>query len=129
MSNLSVDIHHCSPALLSNCCQNAVTKDYGDFDTASKLDRPGVFRLNIGISKVTYAKLFDFAALARLTPYPVYGRNHFVCVPNPRRASWQPCTDLKVRCDSAVGQRFGSHANSANCAIAEHDRRSCWARS
>ncbi len=54
-----------------------VTKDYGDFDNASNLDRPGVFRLNIGISKETYAKLFDseeqfdFAAIDRLMPHPV----------------------------------------------------------
>jgi len=47
-----------------------VIQDYGDFDNASNLDRPGVFRLNIGVSKATYAKLFpgdagdyDFAAL------------------------------------------------------------------
>jgi hypothetical protein len=33
-----------------------VTKDYGDFDNASRLDRPGVFRLNIGVSKETFAK-------------------------------------------------------------------------
>ena len=28
-----------------------VTKDYAEFDNASDLDRPGVFRLNIGVSK------------------------------------------------------------------------------
>ena len=66
-----------------------VTKDYGDFDNASNLNRPGVYRLNIGVSKETYASLFgagdepDFAALDRLLPHPVYGRNHFVCVLNP----------------------------------------------
>ena len=31
-----------------------VTKDYGDFDRASNLDRPGVFRLNVGVSARTY---------------------------------------------------------------------------
>src|SRR6516225_5244282 len=39
-----------------------VTKDYGDFDNASDLDRPGVFRLNVGVSKETYASLFDDGA-------------------------------------------------------------------
>ncbi len=54
-----------------------VTKDYGDFDNASNLDRPGVFRLNIGVSKDTFATLFgtegeyDFAALDRIMPHPV----------------------------------------------------------
>src|SRR5260370_37364418 len=33
-----------------------VTKDYGDFDNASNLDRPGIFRLNIGVSKESYAR-------------------------------------------------------------------------
>jgi hypothetical protein len=31
-----------------------VTKDYSDFDRASNLNRPGVFRLNIGLSSATY---------------------------------------------------------------------------
>src|SRR5690242_1040577 len=65
-----------------------VTKDYGDFDNASKLDRPGVYRLNIGLSKKTFASLFesgdshDFTALDRLMPHPVYGTYHWVCVLN-----------------------------------------------
>ena len=66
-----------------------VTKDYGDFDCASQLNRPGVFRLNIGVSKETYRSLFgpqpssppagsavgtghDFTALDQLLPHPVY---------------------------------------------------------
>src|SRR5919202_2365889 len=35
-----------------------VTKDYGDFDRASNLDRPGVFRLNVGVSREPYRPLF-----------------------------------------------------------------------
>src|SRR5271155_4513358 len=38
-----------------------VTKDYGEFDCASNLNRPGVFRLNVGVSKQTFASLFDVA--------------------------------------------------------------------
>src|SRR4051812_10463197 len=38
-----------------------VTKDYGDFDCASKLNWPGVFRLNIAISNETYNSLFGDA--------------------------------------------------------------------
>jgi len=77
-----------------------VTKDYGDFDNASKLDRPGIFRLNIGVSKESYASLFDaqgecdFTALDRLMPHPVYGRNHFVCVLNPSDATFESITPL-----------------------------------
>ena len=77
-----------------------VTKDHGDFDNASKLDRPGVFRLNIEIRKETYAKLFDseeqfdFAALDRLMPDPVYGGNHFVCVLNPSDSTFETIKPL-----------------------------------
>lgn len=77
-----------------------VTKDYGDFDNASNLDRPGVYRLNIGVSKETFAKLFrhesdhDFAALDRLMPHPVYGRNHFVCVLNPSEPTFESIKPL-----------------------------------
>ncbi|HKW71185.1 MAG TPA: DUF6194 family protein [Candidatus Dormibacteraeota bacterium] len=72
-----------------------VTKDYGDFDKASDLNRPGVFRLNIGVSKETYRSLFpgdsdhDFTASDVLMPHPVYGRNHWVCVLNPGEATFE----------------------------------------
>lgn len=71
-----------------------VTKDYGDFDNASHLDRPGVFRLNIGVSGATFRGLFgpplspgdsgyDYTALDRLLPHPVYATQSWVCVLNP----------------------------------------------
>ena len=77
-----------------------VTKDYGDFDDKSNLDRPGVFRLNIGVSKETYASLFpqdgehDFTALDTLMPHPVYGVNHWVCVLNPSDATFDKIRPL-----------------------------------
>jgi hypothetical protein len=77
-----------------------VTKDYGDFDNASNLDRPGAFRLNIGVSKETYAKLFDsqeqfdFTAFDQLMPHPVYGVNHFVCVLNPSDSTFETIKPL-----------------------------------
>ena len=77
-----------------------VTKDYGDFDNASNLDRPDVFRLNIGVSKDTYASLLDtgaehdFTALDQLMPHPVYGRNHWVCVLNPSEATFDTLKPL-----------------------------------
>ena len=83
-----------------------VTKDYGDFDSASNLNRPGVFRLNIGVSRETSRALFgaeppraaadddgerghDFTALDQLLPHPVYGRQYWVCVLNPSAATFQ----------------------------------------
>ena len=83
-----------------------VTKDYADFDCASNLNRPSVFRLNVGVSKETYRSLFgappsrsgtdsdvesgyDFTALDQLLPHPVYGRMYWVCVLNPSAATFQ----------------------------------------
>jgi hypothetical protein len=77
-----------------------VTKDYGDFDNRSNLDRSGVFRLNIGVTKETYQSLFgkdddhDFTALDLLLPHPVYGPNHWVCVVNPSDATFESIKPL-----------------------------------
>jgi hypothetical protein len=67
-----------------------VTKDYGEFDSASNLNRPGVFRLNVGVSRATFSALFgdpeaayDYAALDRLLPHPVYAPQSWVSVLNP----------------------------------------------
>ena len=75
------------------------------YDQFSNLNRPSVFRLNIGIGKQTFRSLFgspklpsdrdnaaesgdnhsdyDFTALDQLMPHPVYGRMYWVCVLNP----------------------------------------------
>ena len=75
-------------------------------DQASNLDRPGVFRLNIGIGKQTYHALLgspparpgasgivetghDFTALDQLMPHPVYANMYWVCVLNPSAATFQ----------------------------------------
>jgi hypothetical protein len=81
------------------------TKD-DDYDRASDLDRPSVYRLNIGISKATYRSFFgappprastgepadsgyDFTVLDQLLPHPVYGRQYWVCVLNPSESTFQ----------------------------------------
>ena len=90
-----------------------VTKDYGDFDNASNLDRPGVYRLNIGVSKETYASLFDdgaerdFTALDRLIPHPVYGRNHWVSVLNPGESTFETVKPLLREAYDRAVARYG----------------------
>jgi uncharacterized protein DUF6194 len=77
-----------------------VTKDYGDFDNLSNLNREGVFRLNIGVSKKTFESLFparvdhDFTTLDVLMPHPVYGPNHWVCVLNPSNETFRSLRPL-----------------------------------
>ena len=87
-----------------------MTKD-NDYDRASNLDRPSVFRLNIGVSKHTYRSLFgpqplrldadgvvdtshDFTALDQLLPHPMYAPQSWVCVLNPSDATFQAVRPL-----------------------------------
>ncbi len=75
-----------------------------EYDQASNLNRPGVFRLNVGVSKQTFAALFggappgeggyDYTALDRILPHPVYGRMYWVCVLNPSAATFETVRGL-----------------------------------
>ena len=58
-------------------------------DSASALDRAGVYRLNIGLPRHRFAELArqveapDFTALDVVMPHPVYADHGWVCVLNP----------------------------------------------
>lgn len=77
-----------------------VNKDYGEFDNASNLNRDGVYRLNIGVSKETFERLFpeashhDFSALDMLMPHPIYAQYHFVGVLNPGDTTFEELKPL-----------------------------------
>jgi len=100
-----------------------VTKDYGDFDRASNLNRPGVFRLNIGVNKDTYRSLFgpqpplpgassvvdtghDFTAVDQLMPHPVYAPQSWVCVLNPSEATFQAVRPLLAEAYELALRRY-----------------------
>ena len=91
-----------------------VTKDYGEFDGASDLNREGVFRLNVGVGKETFAALFghekhdahDFMALDRIMPHPVYGKMYWVCVLNPSATTFEAVRPLLAEAyERAAGKR------------------------
>lgn len=83
-----------------------VVKDYPGWDTASELDREGIFRLNVSVGRRVFEELFgypptahdqngerfDYTALDRLIPHPVYAAQGWVSVINPGEA-----TDERVR--------------------------------
>lgn len=61
-----------------------------EHDSISNLNRPGVFRINLGVTKATFSSLFDdtsttwdFKTLNTIMPHPDYAAQHFVCVLNP----------------------------------------------
>lgn len=97
-----------------------VTND--DYDSVSDLNRPGIFRLNIGVGRETYLSLFaaasdvaesdaaghDFTALNRLLPHPVYAPQSWVCILNPDDATFR---DLVAPLLTEAYQRVaGRHA-------------------
>ncbi len=75
-----------------------ISSDY-DHDRISDLDRPGVFRLNIGIGKQTFQSLFgdakvdvnsyDFTALDVIMPHPHYAQQYFICVLSPSEVTFE----------------------------------------
>lgn len=84
-------------------------------DTASDLDRPGVYRLNIGLPRRRFAELFpadaghDTTALDTLFPHPVYAAYHWVGVLNPD-STWPGVRDLL---DEAHAFAVRKHENAA----------------
>lgn len=87
-----------------------VTLVTGDrYDAASRLDRPGVFRLNIGVSEETAAgyaeEAPDFTALDRITPHPVYASAHWLCVLNPQK-NWPKAQALILEAHGLAKARF-----------------------
>jgi hypothetical protein len=60
-----------------------------EYEKISQLDRPGVFRLNIGVRRETFTALFprdekwDYAALNIFMPHPDYAKQSFLCILNP----------------------------------------------
>jgi hypothetical protein len=82
-----------------------------EYDRASDLDRPSVFRLNVGVSRDTYQSLFgtqsprlgpdgvvdighDFTTLDQLMPHPIYAPQSWDCVLNPSEATFQTVQPL-----------------------------------
>ena len=73
-------------------------------DRISNLDRPGVFRLNIGVSKQTFQSLFgagkvdvstyDFTALDTIMPHPDYAAQSWICVLSPSDATFETVRPL-----------------------------------
>lgn len=100
-----------------------VTKD-SDFDSASNLDRPGVFRLNVGVGKETFRALFgeqeqeqadiDFTALDRLMPHPVYGKMYWVSVINPGAKTFEMVKPLIAEARSLAASKSARSGSSTS---------------
>jgi hypothetical protein len=66
-----------------------VWTDEHDEGAPSKLARPGVYRVNVGVDRETFQRLvgsdadFDYAAFDRFFPHPVYAKQRWISILNP----------------------------------------------
>ena len=89
-----------------------------DHNPASKLSRPGVFRLNIGVDKQTFERLVgeledpDLASFDRILTHPDYAKQHWICILNPTDSTFEevvkPLLALAHDRLAAVRDRHGS---------------------
>ncbi len=94
-----------------------ISSDY-DYDHISNLNRPGVFRLNIGVSKKTFQSLFgtdkvdissyDFSALDVIMPHPDYAQQHYICVLSPSEATFEKVRPLLTEAYEIAVRRYNS---------------------
>lgn len=94
-----------------------ISSDY-DYDHISNLNRPGVFRLNIGVSKQTFQSLFgtdevdvkdyDFTALDVIMPHPEYAQYHFICVLSPSEETFKKIVPLLTDAYHIAARRYAS---------------------
>lgn len=100
-----------------------ITAD-NEYDTISNLNRPGVYRLNIGISRATFQALFgsqkidpsqyNFTACDVLMPHPDYAPQNFVCVLSPGAAILEQVKQLLAEAYEIAVTRFNRRNKSTD---------------
>ena len=93
-----------------------VTGDH--YDSVSNLDRPGAYRLNIGLTKESFAARFgsapdggyDYAAVDTLVPHPTYGPQHWVSVVNPGPATLATVREYLAEAHGFAARKHANHA-------------------
>ncbi|MEZ4668542.1 MAG: DUF6194 family protein [Anaerolineae bacterium] len=91
-----------------------------EYDSVSNLNRDGVFRVNIGVSKATYKSVIgsatiervDFTALNEFLPHPDYWKQHYVCILNPTAENEELTKELIIEAHSIAANRLKRKRNS-----------------
>ena len=86
------------------------------YEKISNLDRPGIYRLNIGVSRDTFQAMFgkgkidtsayDFTALDTIMPHPDYSSQHFICVLSPSEATFEKLHSLLAEAYDVAKERY-----------------------
>ena len=85
-----------------------------EFDNVSNLNREGVFRVNIGVSKETFTNMIaksssehvDYSVLNVFLPHPDYAQQNFVCILNPSGENVETTKKLIVEAHSIAAIRL-----------------------
>ena len=87
-----------------------------EYEKISNLERPGVYRLNIGVSRETFQSLFgkgkidlspyDFTTLNTIMPHPDYSSQFFLCVLSPSEATFEKIKPLLSEAYDVAMKRY-----------------------
>jgi hypothetical protein len=86
-----------------------------DWDNVSNLNRDGVFRVNIGVSRKTFDRLIgkssgnepvDYSALNTFLPHPEYAKQNFLCILNPSGENVEKTKELIMEAHAMAAKRF-----------------------
>lgn len=95
----------------------------GDNDRSSNLDRENIYRVNFGVRKSTFIKMFgsipqrpgkgcivdmnyDFSSINTLLPHPVYAWMGWVCILNPSETSFKKLKPLIQEAYSYAQEKY-----------------------
>lgn len=87
-----------------------------EYEKISALDRPGVYRLNIGLSRETFQSTFgkgkidvspyDFTALDTIMPHPEYSSQFFICVLSPSEGTFEKIRPMLTEAHDVAVKRY-----------------------
>jgi hypothetical protein len=89
-----------------------------EYEKISNLERPGVYRLNIGVSRETFQSLFgkgkidvsdyNFTALDTIMPHPDYSSLSFICVLSPSEATFERIRPMLAEAYDIARKRYNT---------------------
>ena len=93
-----------------------IASNGNEYEQVSRLDRPGVYRLNIGVSRETFRSLFgtgkvdtsayDFTALDVILPHPDYSSQNFICVLSPSEGTFEKLRPMLAEAYEVAATRY-----------------------
>lgn len=98
----------------------SIADNDSEYDQVSNLNREGVFRLNIGVSRATFERLtagrrtdvLDYSELNVFLPHPHYAQQHFVCILNPAGDHVEQTKALIMEAHSIARERRNRQSSS-----------------